>query len=182
MGSQLNPLPFSRIGSRERASKSQLSATWLCGTLKWVSPHDLGARQYRRCCIGHTKPYCVSSLHWCRKAFACSLCKFYNCYMVSTIVLKNLSSSQSIVLLFFLGSLSWNTCSFVILFLISTLTSTTFTYVIIIFTLAIIFLLEVDANFPWNIFCIFANLGQIVILCPFKPKIWHAYEPFIWTF
>jgi hypothetical protein len=31
---------------REHASKSQLSATWLCGTLKWVSPRDLGARQY----------------------------------------------------------------------------------------------------------------------------------------
>jgi hypothetical protein len=44
MGSQLDPLPLSRVGSRERASKSQLSATWLCGTLKWVSPCDLGAR------------------------------------------------------------------------------------------------------------------------------------------
>ncbi len=45
MGSQLDPLPLSRVGSRERASKFQLSATWLCGTLKWVSPRDLGARQ-----------------------------------------------------------------------------------------------------------------------------------------
>jgi hypothetical protein len=45
MGSQLDPLPLSRVGSWEHASKSQLSATWLCGTLKWVSPHDLGARQ-----------------------------------------------------------------------------------------------------------------------------------------
>jgi len=43
MGSQLDPLPFSRVGSRERASKSWLSATWLCETLKWVSPRDLGA-------------------------------------------------------------------------------------------------------------------------------------------
>jgi len=46
MSSQLDPLPLSRVGSRERASKSQLSATWLCETLKWVSPRDLGARHF----------------------------------------------------------------------------------------------------------------------------------------
>jgi hypothetical protein len=44
MGSQLDPLPLSRVGSRECASKSQLSATWLCETLKWVSLRDLGVR------------------------------------------------------------------------------------------------------------------------------------------
>jgi hypothetical protein len=49
MGSQLDPLPLSRVGSRERASKFQLSATWFCGTLKWVSPRDLGARHAKRC-------------------------------------------------------------------------------------------------------------------------------------
>jgi hypothetical protein len=49
LGSQLNPLPLFRVGSRERATKSQLSATWLCETLKWVSPRDLGARQRISC-------------------------------------------------------------------------------------------------------------------------------------
>jgi hypothetical protein len=31
-------------------------------------------------------------------------------------------------------------------------------------------------DFPWNIFWISVNFGQFVILCPFKPKMWHAYE------
>ncbi len=53
MGSQLDPLPLSRIGSRERASKSQLSATWFCETLKWVSPRDLGAGQFIDKCNMH---------------------------------------------------------------------------------------------------------------------------------
>jgi len=81
MGSQLDPLPLSRVGSRERATKSQLFATWLCETLKWVSPRDLGARHaspkvglrqcrtlpkhptscLARCCESHTPPHCSSS-------------------------------------------------------------------------------------------------------------------------
>jgi hypothetical protein len=40
LDSHLSP---SRSWECASASKSQLSATWLCGTLKWVSPRDLGA-------------------------------------------------------------------------------------------------------------------------------------------
>jgi hypothetical protein len=61
MGSQLDPLPFSRVGSRERASKSQLSVTWLCETPKWVSPRDLGARQVCFTFSKHTFEYCANT-------------------------------------------------------------------------------------------------------------------------
>jgi hypothetical protein len=35
---------------------------------------------------------------------------------------------------------------------------------------------------PWNIFCISTNFGQFVILCPFKPQMWHAYEDVFYGF
>jgi len=37
-------------------------------------------------------------------------------------------------------------------------------------------------DFPWNIFCISWNFGQFVILCPFKPKMWQAYENILCNF
>jgi hypothetical protein len=46
---------------------------------------------------------------------------------------------------------------------------------VIVFTLPTIFPFELDAFFPWNIFCIFANLGQFLFLCPFRPQIFFAY-------
>ncbi len=105
-------------------------------------------------------------------------CVFCNCWIVPTIVFFNFSSSQSTIILFFLGFFSWNTYSFVILLLITTLTSITFTLTMIILTLDTIFLSKLDAFFPWNIFCISTNLGQFVILCPFKPHMWQPYTLF----
>jgi hypothetical protein len=37
-------------------------------------------------------------------------------------------------------------------------------------------------DFPGNIFYISANFGQFVILCPFKPQMWHAYEDVFYVF
>ncbi len=37
-------------------------------------------------------------------------------------------------------------------------------------------------NFPWNIFYILINFGQSIILCPFKPQMWHAYEDVFYGF
>jgi hypothetical protein len=34
----------------------------------------------------------------------------------------------------------------------------------------------------WNFFCISTNFGQFVILCPFKPQMWHAYEDVFYGF
>jgi hypothetical protein len=31
-------------------------------------------------------------------------------------------------------------------------------------------------------FCILTNFGQSVILCPFKPQMWHAYEDVFYVF
>jgi hypothetical protein len=44
-----------------------------------------------------------------------------------------------------------------------------------LFTLVTTFSFELDALFPWNIFCVLANLGQSIFLCPFRPQIWDAY-------
>jgi hypothetical protein len=51
------------------------------------------------------------------------------------------------IFLFFLGSLSYNTWSYVILLLVATLTST-----MTILTLAIVFPSKLDAFFPWIFF------------------------------
>jgi hypothetical protein len=37
-------------------------------------------------------------------------------------------------------------------------------------------------KFPWNIFYISSNFGQSIILCPFKPQMWHAYEDVFYGF
>jgi hypothetical protein len=39
-------LGFTPTLGQSRVATSQLFATWLCGTLKWVSPRDLGVRQW----------------------------------------------------------------------------------------------------------------------------------------
>jgi hypothetical protein len=41
-----SPPHLAKVGLRH--SESQFSATWLCETLKWVSPRDLGARHLWR--------------------------------------------------------------------------------------------------------------------------------------
>lgn len=59
-----------------------------------------------------------------------------------------------------------------ILLIVATLTSTTCTFTMIVLTLTTIFFSKLDAIFPWNIFCISANLRWSIILCPFRPHIW----------
>ncbi len=102
---------------------------------------------------------------------------FWICSIVSTIDFFNCSSfSQSVTFFAFFGSLSSNTCSLVTLLLVVTLISTTFTSVMIVCISTINWTYATITTFPWNIFCISANFGQSVILCPFKPHICHAYE------
>jgi hypothetical protein len=57
-----------------------------------------------------------------------------------------------------------------------TLTFTTFTFVVIICVSITNWTYVIATNFPWNIFCISTHFGQSVILCPFEPQMWHAYE------
>jgi hypothetical protein len=57
-----------------------------------------------------------------------------------------------------------------------TLTSTTFTSIMTICVVVTSWTSTIIIDFPWNIFCILANFGQFVILWPFKPQMWHAYE------
>jgi hypothetical protein len=75
-----------------------------------------------------------------------------------------------------------NTCSSIILLLVVTLTSTTFTFVVIVYVLTIGWTSITTTNFAWNIFCILANFGQSIILCPFKPQMWHAYKDVFYGF
>jgi hypothetical protein len=102
---------------------------------------------------------------------------FLICWIVSTIDFFNYSYfSQSVALFVFLGCVSLNNYSSVTLLLVVTLTSTTFTYVVIVYVSIIGWIYTIIITFPWNIFCISTNFGQSVILCPFKPYMWHAYE------
>ncbi len=64
-----------------------------------------------------------------------------------------------------------------ILVIVATLTSTTFTFVMIVLISTMAFPSKLDAFFPWNIFYIYT---QSIILCPFKPWMWQAYELFFW--
>ncbi len=83
--------------------------------------------------------------------------------MLSAIVFFfNSSFSQSIVVLFFHDSLSWNTYSYVIMLLVATFTSTTFTYVVIVLTSTTPFQFEVDAFSPLEHF---AHLCKFCIVC-----------------
>jgi hypothetical protein len=69
-----------------------------------------------------------------------------------------------------------NTYSSITLLLVVTLTSTTFTSAMTVYVSTIGWTSATIIDFPWNIFYILANFGQSVILCPFKPQMWHAYE------
>jgi len=79
-------------------------------------------------------------------------------------------------------SSSVNTCFSIILLLVVTLTSTTFTFAMTgsVSTTGWTFTITID--FPWNIFCISTNFGQSIILYPFKPHMWHAYEDVFYGF
>ncbi len=110
------------------------------------------------------------------------VCVFWIYWIVSTNDYFNRSSfSQSATLFAFLGFLSLNTCYSAIL-LVVTLTSTTFTSIMTICVLATCWTSTTITDFPWNIFCISTNFGQSIILCPFKPHMWHAYEDFFCVF
>ncbi len=111
MGSQLDPLPLFRVGSRERASKSQLSTTWLCETLKWVSPRDLGTRH----CYCHE--WCLVILLCLVLKFVFIWCYFWQIYNILGIILK--VSMPIIHALFRL----WNNCSLLRFFQIMKLTN-----------------------------------------------------------
>jgi len=63
-----------------------------------------------------------------------------------------------------------------------TLTSTTFTSTMTIHVSATCWTFATMIDFPWNIFCISTNFGQSIILCPFKPQVWHAYEDVLCVF
>ncbi len=102
---------------------------------------------------------------------------FWICWIVSTIDFFNhYSFSQFTTFFVFLSFLSLNTCSSVTSLLVVTITSTTFISTMIVYLLATGWTSVVTTNFPWNIFCISTNFGQSIILCPFKPQMWHAYE------
>ncbi len=99
------------------------------------------------------------------------------CWIVSTIDFFNrFSFSQLITLFVFFIFLSLNICYSVVLLFVATLASTTFTFVVIICISTTGWTFAISTNFPWNIFCISINFKQFVILCQFKPHIWHAYE------
>jgi len=57
MGSQFDPLPLSRVGSQERATKSQIPQLDFVKPSSGFHPRDLGARH--KCVVfsGNTKPY-----------------------------------------------------------------------------------------------------------------------------
>ncbi len=84
--------------------------------------------------------------------------------------------------LFSLVFLSLNTYYLVVLLLVVPLISTTFTFVMIVCVSAIGWTFVIITHFPWNIFCISVNFGQSIILCPFKPQMWHAYEDVFYGF
>ncbi len=81
-----------------------------------------------------------------------------------------------------LVNLSLNTCSLIILLIVVTLTSTTFTSTMNVYVSTTSWTFTTITNFPWNILCILTNFGQYVILCPFKPQMWHAYENVFYVF
>jgi hypothetical protein len=63
-----------------------------------------------------------------------------------------------------------------------TLTSTTFTSSMIVCVSATGWTSATIIDFPWNSFYTLANFGQFVILCPFKPHMWHAYKDVLCVF
>ncbi len=111
------------------------------------------------------------------------VCVFWIYWIVSTIDYFNYSSFSQLTTLFaFLGFLYLNTYFLVISHLVVTLTSTTFTFVMIVCVSTIGWPSATVIDFPWNIFCISISFGQFVILCPFKPQMWHAYEDVFYVF
>jgi hypothetical protein len=138
------------------------------------------------CChrsnIWHTWPSCVPSFHGCGWPFCLGLCfliflSYLHHWILQLFFFLLVNSTFCFPWLSILEHMFFN-----YLLLVVTLTSTTFTSIVIFCVLLIGCIFATVIDFPWHIFYISIKFGQFVILCPFKPQMWYAYEDVFYGF
>ncbi len=130
----------------------------------------------------HTWPGCDPFLHGCGWPFCLGLCilnllNYLHHWFLQSLFFLLINNTLSFSWFSILKHMFFNYFFFVV-----TLTSTTFTFEMIVCVSTTGWTSVIITYLLWNFFCISTNFGQFVILCPFKPQMWHAYEDVFYGF